>query len=221
MAIGFIQLVSAMNERTEAQTVSHRLHIEAAWGSRTGQVMWDLWWPERHWENVSPSISVPCLSFIPSTASQLPSIIQGWYHRSIKGFTTSGLGSTRAKKKEYKIDFWGLSVTGVQEEQINRHLWADYLDSAGSSTAYSAMGYNGLLQTAWLSLFRTVLGVTFSNVTNDALQLSFCDVARDFLYIIYSWSSRVLKIAEWKNVAVFRRYELQNMIDLFRHNFLF
>jgi hypothetical protein len=42
--------------------------------------------------------------FIPPTASTLPSTIQGWYNRPIRGLSISGIASTPAQQK-YKESF--------------------------------------------------------------------------------------------------------------------
>jgi hypothetical protein len=44
-------------------------------------------------------LQFPSLSFIPSIAQQSKSIYQGWYNMPINGLSTSGLGSTPAKRE--------------------------------------------------------------------------------------------------------------------------
>jgi hypothetical protein len=52
----------------------------------------------------SQYFSFPCHSFIPLTAPlSSPSIIQGWYNRSINVRSNSALGYTQAKMKKSKI----------------------------------------------------------------------------------------------------------------------
>jgi hypothetical protein len=61
--------------------------------------MWNLRWTSRHWGRFSQYFGFLCQSFMPSTAPQSPpSIIQGWYNRSINGLISSILDSTTSIK---------------------------------------------------------------------------------------------------------------------------
>jgi hypothetical protein len=50
-------------------------------GTRTSQVMWDLWWTMRHWRRFYSSTSVSLAKY--STDCSTVIIIRGWYNRSV------------------------------------------------------------------------------------------------------------------------------------------